>query len=92
MARKVPTDRSLSAEDREYLHSRGQHALVARMDAEYGDSEAEPDEGEELPDYESMTVDALRSEIAGRGLPQPGASAKKADLISALERDDETAV
>lgn len=70
MTRQIPRDQPLSDEDRAYLHARGQHAEVARLDEAYpadgSDANAEEavlEGGEERPDWENMTVPQLDAEI-----------------------------
>lgn len=61
-------------------------ARLARMRAEQGVSEDdEDDEDEEEMDYEFMSNDDLRAELARRDLSVSG---KKEDLIARLEADD----
>lgn len=51
-------------------------------------TEGEDEEDEDLLDYESMTNEQLRTELAGRGLAVDG---KKDVLIARLQEDDEKA-
>jgi hypothetical protein len=86
MSRKIDVDGPLSESDREYLHSRGQHALVERMDHEYQEPEPE-DGGDGEPDtnYDAWTVKELQDECEERGIPKSGT---KPELVARLREHD----
>jgi len=100
MARSIPRDRALTAEDRAYLHSRGLHAEVERLDEMYGSAEEEDlletddDPNERMP-YSDWGYADLQEEIKLRNAgdyraPEHvmSATGKKDDLVSRLEEDD----
>lgn len=60
-------------------------ARLAAMKAEQGAGDADEDDEDEELDYESMSNDDLRAELARRELSVSG---KKEDLIARLEEDD----
>jgi SAP domain len=76
MSRQIPMDKPLSAEDREYLHARGEHQRVEQMDETFGVEEEEEDL-DQVP-LEDWTVDELKAELLRLGLPTTG---KKPELV-----------
>lgn len=68
MTRQIPRDQSLTEEDRAYLHARGLHAEVERLDNEYPSAGSEADEEsttETMPDYTATgwTLAKLQAEV-----------------------------
>lgn len=101
MTRQVPVDKPLSDEDRTYLHARGEHALVERIDNDHGkaDGAAEGDDLFDVDDdrpYDEWTKAELDAEIQVRNAA-PGRPADKqlakggtiADKAERLRADDE---
>lgn len=101
MSRLVPVDKPLSDEDRDYLHSRGEHARVEYIDAQHGKA-GEAAAGEDVFDvdddkpYDEWTKAELDAEIQVRN-SAPGRPADKqlakggtiADKAERLRADDE---
>lgn len=101
MTRQVPVDKPLSDADRNYLHARGEHALVERIDADHGKSDGAAagdnlfeDEEDDRP-YEDWTAAELDAELDVRnnapGRPADkklAKSGKVADKAARLRSDD----
>lgn len=98
MSRKIDTSGPLNKADRDYMLSRGREMELARIDSTPVDEVDEVDEADEVVPYEDMTVDMLKAEIESRNAengPDEQIAPKgknKADLIAALEEDDEAHV
>lgn len=88
MSQLVETNKPLTAQEREYLHSRGQHQVVDKVDAEYGVDDAE--DSDELPEsYNDWKTPELKAELKARKLPVSGTDA---ELIARLEESDAAAL
>lgn len=85
MAQDVPRDRPLTSQEREYLHSRGQHQRVEAQDAAYGVEEEDAEATDNYDDTSAWKVDDLRDELKRRELDTTG---KRAELIERLRADD----
>lgn len=98
MSRDVPVDQPLSDEDREYLHTRGYHDMVDRIDRDFPGggtpsevtNESFVDNPEDVPDedqddYDSWTSAELETELKNRNLAYSGTNAQK---IQRLRADD----
>lgn len=95
----------LSDENREFLVSRGKDTLINQLDREWANIKKAQDEAaaremeEEVeivdaPPYEEWTVTELKEEIDNRNVDRAddakiSSDGKKADLVAALEADDE---
>lgn len=94
MSRQVDLTAPLSEDDRNYLHSRGLHTTVERVDAEHGTEVPSEGDGEEEPlNYNEWTVQELQDEIRDRNMNRPvdnqlSVAGKKPDLVARLEADD----
>lgn len=104
MSREVDLSKPLSDEDREYLHSRGLHTTVERMDSQFGSEPTDPDAadnsapapgGDEQPpeNYNEWTVQDLQEEIRERNETAPPdrqmpVVGKKPELVARLQEDD----
>lgn len=102
MARNVDTNKPLSDEDREYLNSRGQHELVARIDAEHGMAD-DAAAGEDLSAfggndrlYEEWTLADIDQEIDERNADEDrpadrrlAKSGNKTTKVAMLRSDDQ---
>lgn len=96
MSRRVDMSGPLSEDDREYLHSRGLHETVARVDAEHSTADEEP-EGDDDPGYETWTHADLQAEIDDRNQyltddKKMARSGKVADLAARLRAYDAAAL
>lgn len=102
MSRRVDFDGPLSESDREYLHSRGLHQAVAKVDEEFGtDNEPHADGvpagNPEDPGYENWTVRDLQDEIRERNKELATdqhmlLTGKQAELAARLRADDAAAL
>ncbi len=88
MSQEVDLNRKPTAQEVEYLHSRGQHQIVEMLEEKFGPVGEPVDETDE-PDtdapYEEWTVAELQAELKGRQLSSDG---KKADLVARLHEYD----
>lgn len=86
MSRQVDLTKPLSDDDRAYLLSRGQNAMVTRMDEQFAEPEpASAPEQEQSDGLENMTVDELKDLLRTRNLPVGGT---KDELVSRLREAD----
>ena len=85
MSQEVPRDRALTEQEREYLHSRGQHDRVAMQDAAYPQEDPEEDSEEADAPYTEWTKAELQAECETRGLSKSGTVA---ELAQRLEEND----
>lgn len=79
---------ALAPSDRAFMKGRADY-LTAEQKADYVDNQPEPEEESE-DSYAKWTVAELREEVAARDLGV-SSNAKKAELVAALEADDEKA-
>lgn len=95
MSQLIPQDRPLSAQNREYLLSRNEIAMIERIDAMHGVSEEDGGADEVLP-YDQWSVDDLRAEIDDRNKAYVDAGSdtkiskagSRADMAARLDADD----
>ncbi|MGB2791262.1 MAG: SAP domain-containing protein [Candidatus Moraniibacteriota bacterium] len=90
MSRQVDLTKPLSDDDRAYLLSRGQNAMVTRMDEQFAEPEPasapeQEQEQEQSDGLENMTVDELKDLLRTRNLPVGGT---KDELVSRLREAD----
>lgn len=89
MSRVIDRSKPLSDEDREYLHNRGEHALVEAIDAQHA-AAADEDDAEEKPNWGAMTKDQLVAEVARVNAefavdPPLADTGTKAEILARLE-------
>lgn len=94
MSQLVPRDRPLSAQDREYLLSRNELAMIEAIDSQHG--VLDEDGGDDVLPYEQWSVEDLRAEIDDRNkaYAEAGSETKiskagsRADMAGRLHEDD----
>lgn len=89
MARDIPMDGPLTAEDRKYMEDRGRYAEIERLDNEFGRLDVDENETDEVTEpadeYDAFTNKELQAELEGRGLDSRG---NKAEMIARLREND----
>lgn len=95
MSRQIDYTRKLSDEDREYLLTRGQDNLVARMDSLFADDGSDPQEPTPDPDpdpaaggikaLEDMTIEELKELLRENDLPVGGNKDELIERLRAVE-------